>query len=239
MKKVAIFTEGQTEQIFVRHFLEEKIGWDKVSFRCLKLHANTFHEVPFRHCSPNADVYFLILNVGNDEKVLSAIKEREKNLFKNGYEKVIALRDMYSENYRCRSSGVIDDSVTDMFITSWKSIIQTMSKPSKISIHVAIMELESWFLGLYNIFERLDSRLSIDYIERELKFNLRSVDPQKEFFHPTEIVNKILRLVGSQYDKSKDVVESICSKINSSDFCTAFENGRCSSFAEFYKEMLN
>ena len=155
MKKVAIFTEGQSEQIFVRRFLEEKIGWERISFKCLRLHANALHDVPFRYCSPNADVYFLLVNVGNDEKVLSAIKEREKDLFRKGYEKIIALRDMYSERYCRRSSRLISNSVTEMFLNCWRTIIQTMSEPSKISIHVAIMELEAWFLGMYSIFERI------------------------------------------------------------------------------------
>ena len=238
MKKVAIFTEGQSEQIFVRHFLEEKIGWEKISFRCIRLHANALHDVPFSYCSPNADVYFLLVNVGNDEKVLSAIKEREKDLFRRGYEKIIALRDMYSESYCRRSARLISDSVTEMFLNHWRSTVQTMSEPSKISLQVAIMELEAWFLGMYCIFERVDSSLSVDYIESELGFNLRSVDPQREFFHPADTLNSIFRLIGLQYGKSKDEVESICSRIRSTDYCTAFEDGRCSSFEEFYNELL-
>ncbi|OHB76414.1 MAG: hypothetical protein A2Z25_18460 [Planctomycetes bacterium RBG_16_55_9] len=238
MKKVAIFTEGQSEQIFVRHFLEEKIGWERISFRCLKLYSNTLFDVPFSHCSSNADVYFLLINVGNDEKVLSAIREREEELIKKGYEKIIALRDMYSESYCRRSTRQISDSITENFLSHWRSTIQTMSEPSKISIQVAIMELEAWFLGMYSIFEKIDSKLNIGYIQSELGFNLRSVDPQKEFFHPSDTLNSIFRLIGSQYRKSKGEVENICSKIKSTDYCTTFMDGRCSSFKEFYQELL-
>ena len=34
MRKVAIFTEGSSEQIFVRHLLTQVIGWGKISFDC-------------------------------------------------------------------------------------------------------------------------------------------------------------------------------------------------------------
>ena len=239
MRKVAIFAEGQSEQIFVRYFLGQTISWGRLSFKCVKLNANRMMDVPFDYEAADAQVYFLIVNVGNDEAVLSAIKDREKGLLGKGYEKIIALRDMYSENYCKRSPKVIDDSITNLFIDSWHSTIQSMSDPDKIKMRVAIMELEAWFLGMYGIFERINPTLSVDYIERRLGFNLTKIDPQIEFFKPTDEVDKILQLIGSGYRKTKDVVESICSKMKLTDFYNAVENGRCRSFRDFCEEMLN
>jgi len=168
MNKVAIFVEGQSELIFLRQFLPLLLGWDKISFRCFKLYSDNMGNVPFNHSNKDAKVEFLILNVSSDEKVLSAIKEREKRFIQQGYEKIIGLRDMYSENYRKRSPRKIDDTLTREFVKNAHKEIVKMSEPARIKIHFAIMELEAWFLGMYNIFERLHSALNINYIEDKL-----------------------------------------------------------------------
>jgi hypothetical protein len=239
MKKIAIFTEGQSEQIFVRHFLTLVFGWENLSFECFKLYRDRMDPVPFKHPNENAEMYFLILNIGNDEKVLTAVKEREKGLIQKGYEKIISLRDMYSQEYSKRSGRVIDENVTREFIDGANIVIRSMSDPSKIKMHFAIMELEAWFLGMYNIFERVKPELNIAYIEEELGFNLVVIDPQTEFFKPANEVDKIFKLVGLQYQKTEHEVESLCSEMNTNDFSNALENGRCISFKDFYDGILN
>lgn len=238
MRKVVIFTEGQSEQIFIRHLLLQTMDCSKVSFRCLRLYAGREIPAKFDYLNPNAEINFLIVNVGQDEKVLSIIKEREANLIRKGFERIIGLRDMYSEEYSKRSSSEINNSITRLFIDGWNSTIQKMSNPSKIRMHIAIMELEAWFLGIYDIFKRINSILSVEYIENELGFNLADIDPQTEFFKPAEEVNRIFQLVGLQYKKKEHDLESICSKINTDDLCNAFKNGRCSRFKDFYEELL-
>lgn len=239
MNKVALFVEGQSEQIFIRHLLLRTMDCSKVSFTCLRLYAGKTIPARFDYPNPHAEMSFLIVNVGQDEKVLSEIKEREAHLIKQGFDRIIGLRDMYSEKYLKRSRTGIDNSVTTAFIDGWNSTIQKMSNPSKIKIHIAIMELEAWFLGMYDIFGRMNSILSVDYIEKELGFNLSDIDPQTEFFHPADVLASILGLVGCQYDKSSDQLESICSRIIRADIWNALENGRCESFGDFYEEMLN
>lgn len=222
MSKVAIFVEGQSEQIFIRHLLLRTMDCSKVSFICLRLYAGKTIPARFDYPNPHAEMSFLIVNVGQDEKVLSEIKEREEDLIKQGFDRIIGLRDMYSEKYLKRSPSGIDNSVTTAFIDGWNSTIQRMSKPSKIKIHIAIMELEAWFLGIYDIFKRINSILSVEYIENELGFNLADIDPQTEFFKPAEEVNRIFQLVGLQYKKKEHDVESICSNINNDDLYNSF-----------------
>lgn len=238
MTKVAIFTEGQSEQIFIRHVLLQTMDCSKVSFKCLRLYAGEMIPARFDYPNPHAEISFLIVNVGQDEKVLSAIKEREKDLIKKGFERIIGLRDMYSEEYSKRSPNEIKDSVTRSFINGWNSTIQNMSDSSKIRMHIAIMELEAWFLGIYDTFKRINSILTVEYIANQLGFNLADIDPQTEFFKPAEEVDRIFKLVGLQYKKKEHDVESICSKINSENLYNAFENGRCSRFKDFYEELL-
>jgi hypothetical protein len=194
---------------------------------------------PYEHPNEYAETHFMIVNVGNDEKVLSVVMDREKKLLGSGYEKIIALRDMYSKKYRDRAGNTINDTITMDFVAGFQKTIEKMSEPDKIKMCFAIMELEAWFLGMYNIFEQLDHTLTVDYIEKKLGFNLSVIDPQTIFFKPSDKVDDILKLVGKRYKKSRDDAESICSKMKMNDFSNAFENERCISFKEFYAVILN
>ena len=236
MKKIAIFVEGQGEQIFIRNLLFHLIDPSKFSFRCLRLRADTEHDVPYQFPNPNAEVHFQILNVQGDESVLSAIREREELLFSNGFTKVIGLRDMYSDAYRKRSRE-IDDQVTQEFVDRTNETIDQMSNAERIRLHFSIMELEAWWLSMYNLFSKIDARLTQRLIEEELSYDLSKIDPQKAFFHPAREVEKIFELIGSRYDKSRDDVEKITSRIDSSDISNATENNRCDRFSKFCEEL--
>jgi hypothetical protein len=237
MKKVAIFVEGQAEQIFIRNLLYHLINPSKFSFGCLRLQAGIEHEVPYPFPNPNAEVHFQIVNVQGDEGVLSAIREREELLFNTGFTRIIGLRDMYSKAYRKRSRRV-DSGVTEAFTKGANDTISRMKNPDKIRFYFSIMELEAWWLGMYNLFSKIDGRLTPPFIEDKLSYNLPEIDPQREFFHPAQEVDKIFRLVDSSYGKSRDDVERITSKIDSSDIDNATENKRCERFGAFCEELL-
>ncbi len=237
MIKIAIFAEGQTELFFIRNLLFKVIDNSKLKLDCFKLRGGRMMPVSFPFSSPTPHVDFLIINVGNDEKVLSAIKEREEKLFSVGYQRIIGLRDMYSKVYDSRSHGVINDKVTKDVIESAQEIIDDMSNPDSIRLYFAIMEMEAWFLSMYNLFSKINGTLSINYIENKLKINLKTIDPQKEFYKPSNMIFKILRLIGRKYDKSEDDSEMICSKMAITDFDNAIEKGRCSTFKDFYGEI--
>lgn len=240
MKKIAIFTEGQTELIFFRKFLERVMDISKLSFDCWDLSGQEFSQVPYEHKNPNAEIHFLIVNVNCDEKVLSSIKEREKDLIKTqGYRKIIGLRDMYGREYRKRSPREINEQVSNRIIQRSNQTVESMTYFDRIKLYFAIMEIEAWFLGMYDLFQKIDSLLTVEYIKRNLDIDLKSVDPQKEFYKPSDQVRSILRLCGREYKKKRDEVESICSNMDSSSFDNATENNRCMCFADFYKEITS
>jgi len=156
MTRIAIFAEGQSELIFVRTLLLRVIDNAKLSFECVKFNKGGGQDpVPYKYSTPNPDVYFLIIDVGNDERVLSEIKEREMKLFENGYKKILGLRDMYSRKYDERSPGIINDRLTKDFIKAAQTIIDAMSRPDAVILNFAIMELEAWFLAMYGLFQKM------------------------------------------------------------------------------------
>jgi len=238
MNKIAIFTEGQGELIFVRHLLTLLSAHQSLSFDCYALRQRNRFPVPYASHNPNASTHFLIVNVGNDERVVSVIKDREANLISKGYSKVVGLRDMYSETYCKRSKG-IDATVNQDFIEAQAKMVQQMNHPDKIHIFFAIMELESWLLSMHNLFEKIHSKLTCQFIEERLGFNLSEVNPETSFFHPTNEFTSILGLVGVEYTKSRDQMESILSKMADNDIEDASKPGRPQSFAIFYSAVID
>jgi len=239
MKKVAIFTEGQAELIFVREVLLRFFNPSKLSFKCTKLCAQSFIDVPYDYSCPEPEIHFLLINVQNDERVISAIKDREKGLIERGYEKIIGLRDMYSQAYDKRSHGVIDDNVSRQFIEAAESTIRAMQYSARIKLYFSIMEIEAWFLSMYNIFKRYDSGLSAENIKRKLSFDLRRIDPEKEFFRPSNEVKAVYSLIGLKYDKKSGDIERIARKMDCQDFLDALDGGRCKCFDLFCQEILS
>ena len=210
----------------------------KLSFDCLQLSGDRALPVGYKHNPPNPEVFFSILNVSNDERVLSAIREREKQLINAGYDAVLGLRDMYSQSYRERSAGAIDYGLSQSIINKHLETISEMTHPTKIRLHFAIMELEAWFLGMYNLFQRIDSTLTVEFIRNRLNIDLKASDPQTSFYRPSARLNTVLNLCGGGYNKTQGQVESICGKMELSDFDNAKENGRCASFAQFHRELV-
>lgn len=238
MKKIAIFTEGMTELVFVRQFLLQSINAQRLSFRCIELVGRCELDFPYFFDSPTADLFFLLVNVGNDNRVLSEIRERQDNLVMKGYCTIVGLRDMYSAEYRKRSLG-IDDDVTSAFIDGHRATVASMSQAEHIRFHFAIMEIEAWLLSMYDLFGKLHHDLTIEFIEQNLGINVRTVDPETEFFHPTAQINNILGLVGMRYEKSADQAESIFGVMDDSDILCATEAERCNSLEMFANDIWN
>lgn len=239
MKRIAIFAEGHTELIFIRNLLLRVVDPSKLSFECCELISENMSHVPYRQSSLNPETHFLIVTVGGDEKVVSAIRDREKDLVeRGGYDRIIGLRDMYCDAYTKRSPGRIDDQISNLMIQRQSQTIRNMRHSDIIKLFFAIMEIEAWFLGMYDLFRKNESVLTVGYIKEKLGIDLMTTDPQKEFYRPSDQVNSIFQLCGRDYKKRQDEVESICSRMDSSDFEAARENGRCSCFNDFYEELF-
>jgi hypothetical protein len=241
MKRIAIFTEGQTELIFVREFLLKVGDLNKISFECVKLHAGNETPVDYDYNNPLSKIHFLIINVQNDNKVLSAILEKENYLLnKKQYKRIIGLRDMYSRKYREVSPGKISKKLIRETIETVNEILEEQTTDSeKIGFYFSIMEIETWILSMYNLFAKINEALTVDHIEVELGFNLSDIDPQLTFFKPSNELSEIFKLVDESYDKKLKDVERICNYINVDDYQEAIENERCVSFSLFQNEIQN
>jgi hypothetical protein len=235
MRKIALFVEGQTELIVVREYLLRWFNYSNISTECRTLFTDgKFHTAPYDYIVPTPQYFFQIINVGNDNAVLSRILKREEYMWNEGYEKIIGLRDMYSKDYR-EVTQTIDENVNKRFIDAHNTTIQTRAKkPENISMCFAIMETEAWFLGLSHIFEKMDTRLTHSFIQENTAHDLENNDPEKTVFHPADVLNNIYTLIGQKYRKHEGDIEAILNLTDKTDFESLIIKDKCQSFNHFH-----
>lgn len=238
MQKIAIITEGQTELIFIRNMLVRLADLSKISFECLTLHARTMQHVPWDHKNSYSEVHFQIVNVGNDDRVLTHILKSEENLYKEGFDKIVGVRDMYSREYKKFSPKRIDEDLSAEIISNVKEEIDGAQRPQNIKFFFSIMEIESWIVAMYNLFEKIDEKLTLDHISNKLKYDLKKIDPQKVFFKPSSTLKSILSLAGLHYDKHLGEVENLCKNMDDLDYLDAIEDNRCFNFKIFLDDFI-
>lgn len=232
MIKTVVFVEGQTELIFVRELLLKVFQYQDIKLDCYELFSKTERKTDFPFSDPNASYYFQIVNVGNDNSVLSRMLAREGRLKESGFKRIIGLRDMYSERYRknCSKPQTIDKDLNNRFLDEHRKQI----KSDDMFISFAIMEIEAWLLAFRNSLERMNPKLTRYFIQEQLNIDLEETDPEETFFQPTKILDSIFRLVGMEYKKEKGEINSIVGYIERDDYFQLMEGGKCNSFKEFY-----
>lgn len=235
MTKFAIFVEGQTELITVREFLLREFSY-VISIECRTLFkAGELKKTKYDFSNPEACIHFQIVNVGNDNAVLSRILKRAEQMWMAGFERIIGLRDMYSNAYREESPSRIDESLNQKFIDGANNVLRKNTQfPGRIVMCFAIMEVEAWFLGMYEVFQRIDNRLSHEYIKQKLGIDLEQTDPEVEFFHPAVQMEEIYRLANIRYDKHEGDIEAIASVLEKNDYANLLMADKCHSFNNFY-----
>ena len=235
MKKIAIFVEGQSELIFVREYLLKQFEYQGIDLECRNLFKDdNIQSAEYDFLNTKAEIHFQIINVGSDANVLQKILKREQLLWNAGYERIIGLRDMYSNDYisAMGQPRKIKPELNQQFIKGFnKTLEQKAIRPQNIKFHFAIMELEAWFLGFPNLWER--KGISNKIIEENLKFNLFETDPETIFLHPAETIKDILKIINEPYRKQASEVESLVSYIEKKDFEDLQNSRKCNSFKEF------
>lgn len=235
--KTAIFVEGQTELVFVREYLLKKFDYQDIAIECYTLFADSnFHPTEYAFPNEIATYHFQIINVGNDNAVVTRILRREKYLWNAGFSRIIGLRDMYSKSYRetAKEIGVIDFDLNEEFKQSTKEqIANKAEKPNQINFTFAIMEAESWILGFHHCFEKINPLLTVQYIEEQLGFNLETINPETTFFHPAKVMEQIYGLANENYNKSKGNIEAIMAFLEKEGFERLKNSDKCTSFREF------
>lgn len=201
-KKIACFVEGQTELIFVERLFQEIAGYKKISIETYKFQGGKANRV-IQSLKPSivqdAPFFVLLYDCSCDSQVLSDIRKQHESLTNNGYEKILGLRDLYPISLSRKGE-------VERGIKGFLKPLQKMGIP--ISINLAIMEIEAWFLAEWHYLSKLDNRLIPNFILQELGLDLRSIDVEQRP-HPSQDLDDIYQLIGCKYDKNEKTSQEI------------------------------
>lgn len=229
MKKVAIFVEGQTEQIFVGKLLHQLYGYQGIRVVSEKIHGKSlFIRVQEGQLSDVFDYLFLVINVDTDERVLSAMIENAPNMAEKGFCKILGLRDLYP---RPRAEK-------ELVLQAVQRVLDSVPQSEMMRLVLAVMEVEAWFLAEPQFFERIDPQLTTAYVRTMLGIDLENIDPEEACEHPARVVKDIYDLAGLRYRKRAADTHKIAESIDYDALCLdAHAKGKIHSFFLFVHEI--
>lgn len=199
MKKMAIFVEGQTEQQFVESLIyaiagRQRVHVDSSKGRGGKLFPRHFIEINASRPDPEKLYYVAIYDSACDSRVLSDIRDRYESLQAQEYSEIIGLRDLYP------LSRMDECEVRDNFSAL------TPSGIVPVTLSLAIMEIEAWFIAESSHFWRVNSSLTHQVVCDTLgydpsKYDVRDIDV------PSQHIQRVYSVAGIGYNKSRRHVE--------------------------------
>jgi hypothetical protein len=223
VKKLAIFVEGQTEQIFVEKLLKEIAGRNNIAIEVRSLNGKQGSRITtvimIDPVIYTTKFYVLVYNSGSDSNVVSDMRDRYSSLNASGYERIIGLRDVYP----------IPLSDKTKLENGLRYSLPKGAIP--IDIVLAVMEIEAWFLAEWSHFIKIDMRLTPENIQANFGFNPR-VDDMETRHHPADDLHQIYKLVGRAYKKSRNQVNTIVLNLDY-DFMYVELVNKVVSFGEF------
>lgn len=226
MKRIAIFTEGESDMLFSSYLLKVIYGLDGVLIRYVKFTSDKTYEENYIRQEGYGDISleFVLLNLGNDKRVVNKLRENGASMLEKGYDSVIGLRDLGSQEYDTLAKGKIDDAITKRMINDIRGVLGTLE------IFFAVMELEAWYLALTDCLVR--SGYNLDDINGKLGVVLTDVDPESDFYNPKSIISSF----ESNFNEIK-FAHKIGSKVNSTNL-DSIENGeKVVYFAEYIRKL--
>jgi hypothetical protein len=202
MKKIAIYVEGQTEQIFVTKLIKEIANKNHLTVELEKLYGG---KTTLRRATSievtslkNADAkfYVLVRDCGGDSRVKSDIIDNIEKHKNNDFSKIIGLLDVYPK-YKSELQKLMMFSRTG---------IPTKSIP--VSIIFAVMEIEAWFMAEVNHFRKISNKLTKNVIENHLGHAL-DIDSIEKIHNPASVLNDIYQLSEISYRKNQAKVTRV------------------------------
>jgi hypothetical protein len=198
MDKMAIFVEGQTEQIFVERLVNEIAGRHRVHIDAVlgyggKQFPRAFLEVHASRPSPAKQFYVLIYD-SMGSRVLSDVRDEYTSLTSQGYSEIVAIRDVYP-----LSSSDIPDI---------RSAFSTLAPNTPIQplLVLAVMEIEAWFIAEHTHFAGMHASLTHTAVSSHLKYDPATHDVQL-VPHPAEDLRGAYSFASLGYSKSRTHAE--------------------------------
>lgn len=195
MKKLAIFVEGQTEQLFIEKYVlalvqKQHLIIEKYELVGGKTSPRQMVQIQAATPASEARFYVLIANCRTDGRVISDIRDRYENLVCAKYAAIIAVRDVYP--------------IPKADLAKLRNGLEaTLPKnPVPVTVVLGVMEIESWFLAEYTHFPKIHTSLDAAGIAKSFGFDPAKDDMQHRP-NPADDLHKIYSQVGFAYRKTR------------------------------------
>ena len=209
MKKIAIFVEGETEYDFIKRLLQEVTGKENINIIANRMFGGNKNSEILRVSSLYDEVIYDNVNVqasvfisGNMDNVTSDIREQKDRLILQGFSKIIGLRDVRGNQ---NNQKLTHDDLPR--IEQLHRFVERTCLPMPTQIITAVMEIETWFLAETNHYDKIDDRLTKDFVlskTEDLGFNPYS-DNLTLRLEPKEDLRNLYGLVKKMYSKKETV----------------------------------
>jgi hypothetical protein len=200
MRKVAIFVEGQTEQIFANELVKHIFGHAKVDIEELQFSGKEglrrIRTIRSANTMPSTKYLFRIYDCrggGENSTVKSDIREQFPCLLKESFSYIIGIRDVYP--------------LHDLQLLKSKLSLELPNDPSlPIKIFLAVKEIEAWFIAEENHYPLIDELLTISSVNSIIGFDI-TITSSEAIDHPSFVLKQIYQTVKKNYNKKKWEVE--------------------------------
>jgi hypothetical protein len=219
MKKIAVFVEGQTEQIFVDKLIREIFDKRKITIKQTKIEGKQIIIIKNEVITQNTVYYFQIYDChggGENSTVISDIKEQLSSLLGAGFCNIIGIRDVYP-------------SKLDAVSLKGK-LLKIISNANPVSIILANREIEAWFIAEDRHYEKISPLLTMGIVNTEVGIDIQK-DSTETIPRPSAILHNIYHKANFAYHKSKNQVERTVRAIDYENLYLNVRN-RNSSLAE-------
>lgn len=203
MKKLAIFVEGHTEMELTVSLLEAICGRNGVSVKVLMQHQGSLQFMEMRG-TDQAPTFALVANCACDGQVKTQIRDRYADLVRAGYSRIIGLRDVFPH------------APSDIQKIEQMQMYGMPTQPIPIDMHLAIMEVESWFLDELTHFQRINPSLTVQRITAA-GFDLVNRNGSS-WDHPAGTLDMIYKLEGHRYRKKISHIKRTIKSIDMDEF---------------------
>lgn len=205
IKKLAIFVEGQTEQIFVERLIKEIAGELHVHLESRSL---SHHGLICFNSIPTALKKFqvVLFNCESDGKVKSAILDVRGQLIAKNYSLIIGLRDLYPQ------------PLVDLPRIKARLKYGLPTALPTTEIYLAVGESEAWFLQEKEHYSKIDRTLDYHAFKALFGFDPES-DSAEMVDHPSELLKSIYQSVGKTYRKKRYYVQRTVDALDFAELC--------------------
>ena len=211
-KKLAIFVEGLTEQIFLRKLIEEIAGEKRIDVHALTYGSKVIAALELtkkRLIRKDLKYFVLLMNCQNDEKVKSVVLEQRPYLVKAGYSLILGFRDLYPK------------TLADLPMVKKKMAYGLPTAGVPTHIVLAVTEIEAWFLQDHTHYSKIDAALDHTKFKATFGFD-PTVDSAEDVPWPSDLLHRIYRSVGKAYRKSRGQIQRTVSVLDYAEMYVTF-----------------